>query len=286
MRRRMIGRGFEGFDLPPAAGLRRVPAFEDFQINQAGRLPRRGVVEAIPPVDPGPAVIGAGFDRDRVTSMLDNPGVANVGRQITVGSGSQRSASILEARCSDQRSRQLTIFLSVEEFEAANDRDLVCLLSWGAGGLQVSNVEVDFVNGASFSIVATFMRLWVRNDSSLPSNNFRVGAFVGYEPRPAGSAIRGPQRTLKTATIAAGATVDLTIPRFATSFSYIRNPLTSAITINVLDGGGNVIGIIPLAAGADLSQNVYPIPGDAATLRVGAAAADQVAGRAIFGLCL
>lgn len=283
----MIGRGFEGFELPPAPGLRQVPAFEDFQINQAGRLPRRVVVEPIAPVDPGPAIVGRGFDRDRITSMLDNPAVANVGRYVMLGvpgAATGQSAPILEARCSDQRSRQLTITLTAEMISGA-DRDASVIVTWGAGGVQAPAARIDLVNGTTFSVIGSFLRILGVLEAS-PANQIRVGAFIGYEPRAAGSAVRGPQRTIKTAAIVAGNTSDVTIPPYATSVSYMRNPLTTAITLSFLDGSANVIGIRPIAAGTDDSPSVIPIPNNAVTLRVAAAAVDQIAGRAIFGLCL
>lgn len=287
-RRRMIGRGFEGLELPPAPGLRRVPAFEDFQISQAGRLPRRAVLEPVASPAPGPEVVGSGFDRGlRPLGMLDQPGTMNIGRTVVIQAfGSNQSVSILEARASDQRARQLTVFLHVLSNTATLVRDLTAIVSWGTGGGQI-DTEIDFVNGTAFSVVASYLRIIVRNDAPPPGvTNFQVGAFIGYDARPSGSAVRGPQRTAKTGAIVVAATADVPIPRFATSFSYIRNPLTTAITFSLLDAAGNVLGLIPLAAGVDASDRVFPIPNDASAVRVTAAAVDQIRGRMIFGLAL
>lgn len=38
MRRRMIGRGFEGLELPPAPGLRPAPAFEAAGVDASDRV--------------------------------------------------------------------------------------------------------------------------------------------------------------------------------------------------------------------------------------------------------
>lgn len=291
VRRRALGRGFEALELPRAQGLRPVDPFADFQINQGGSLPRRAILEAIPQADPGPAIDGRGFDRTRIKGMLEQPATSNIGRAIQLGVATApggQSAPILEARCSDERARQLTVTLVVDPMTTAFDRDAVALVTWGSGGLQAPQAEIDFINGTTFSVIASFIRILGRSDAAaVPSTTMLVGAFIGYEPRSAGSAVRGPQRTLKTgAIVAGGATVDLTIPRYATSLSYMRNPLTTALTLSYLDGPGNVIGIVPLAAGQDISSLVLPIPGDAVTIRLAAAAVDQIAGRAIFGLSL
>lgn len=273
-------RGFEALELPRVRGL--AADDDEFRLLQYGEGMEEELVSMNPRRREGPPAFGRQMGGG---GMLDQAGTSNIGRSIDLLAATLGTSSpLLRVTCPDKSTRQLSIALAVETLVAPCPRDVVALVRWGAGGLQSPLTEVDFVDGAVFSISCSYLEIVVRTDTAIAGNAaLKVGAFIGYGTRPGGKA---PQRTLKTGALAIAGTVDLTIPVFSHEASLLRSPSTCDVLLRYLTAAGAVISEVTVPAGGELEGRRVPIPNDAVTLRVinGGVALD--AGRVVFGLSI
>jgi len=118
-----------------------------------------------------PIPTGARFLNDR-----------NVGRSIDIAPGQRKT--ILDIGGKDEESQELVITLvtPVRQSPATIISRPRAFVEWGSGGVQASAL-VDFINGSTFSVGASFVRVTGINFStpSAPGNGpMTFGAFAAY----------------------------------------------------------------------------------------------------------
>lgn len=155
---------------------------------------------------------------------------------------------VVDVHGDDDRAQQMTVHLgSVRDDGLSNNVALkraTAIVQWGVGG-GFHACEIDCVQGTAFSLIASSLKVSLRNDSP-QEQPLRAGAYVGYATRP-GSDLP-PIRTLDCPSsagtaIPAGQPSNLiVIPSFARSCRPEFQPVTgSAILAQYRDVAGNLI---------------------------------------------
>jgi hypothetical protein len=224
-------------------------------------------------------------------TLLDQVDTGLIGRSIDLegvaGFHPNNDVILINLIGDDTKSQIMEVFLTVER--TRNDiivnRDIVAVVSWGAGGHRAPRTEVDLIDGTAFSLACSSLQIFVHSDATAALTHFKVGAFLGFGTRPGGLSLRGPQRTFKFGAIAPAGFVDIPVPNFASSVTVVRTP-TNTYSVQYLDGVGVLIAEVPVAAGMDLNGLPLAIPNDTFTIRIKDGGAGLTSGRVIFGLTL
>ncbi len=170
------------------------------------------------------------------TRMLD--GGWNIGRSVDITAGAtfsaENSVPLLEVKGDDKVAGPITVTLQSEiETNITLFEDMFATVQWGVGGFQVE-AEIDFLNGTSFTVFASFIRLTGNVvGAGAGTETAKLGAFASYGAHPGGL---HPQRTVKTDSdgvvipvLAPAATSNpMIIPRFATGVQLTQNNAAAA----------------------------------------------------------
>jgi hypothetical protein len=215
-------------------------------------------------------------------------------------------SSILNIGGDDMDSKQMSISLKGPNRTPQNDTTfpertiIVCIVQFGAGGVQ-SVAEIDWVNGLTFSVPASAVRISCRNESLADGPQQSVpglGVFCSYNPAPSRLI---PQRTFwsrdsleVTDTIAAGAFCTWQVPEFAKDVIFERANAAGARTIMpsfritsiTRSDFGAVPGYIDNVATGVRMNPPLPVGNDTKWIRVINTDAMVLDGRLIFSLAL
>jgi hypothetical protein len=202
--------------------------------------------------------------------LLDQLSAGNVGRSVDVKPSFSLEADptpIVGLDGDDETARAVTVTMSVPLFPASGvagggGHIVQGVVKWGIGGVQ-TEARFDVINGTTFSVLATWLRVLAVNFASpVLGRTIKVGAFVGYFPKPYSP---GPQLTLLTSTaLADGASEIFQIPAYAFDLSIITSPQGAYTIEYLLADGVTVIGTLLIAA----QGFRLPIPGNAQFVRI------------------
>lgn len=142
---------------------------------------------------------------------------------------------------------------------------LVARATFGTGGTQAV-VEVDFVNGAMFSLPGSFLRVDavvdVPNPDAVPPGGLaavNAGVFVGY--LPISNSARAAMRTLRPGLVAAnGNTGLLPIPNFANSVSVLADVVAATYTLEQFQDAAGALLISTTTVPASPGREAQSIP--------------------------
>lgn len=157
------------------------------------------------------------------------------------------------------------------------------VLEWGHGGTQAT-AEVDFVNGCSFQLSGSFIRVVGRREAlEGAGNTVRLGAFLSYLPV---NGTNRPKRTTRdTVALAAGAPGrNFVLPRFATDVRVYRITPTNAFDVRFIDSAAGLVGTVNVGAGQAMATE--DIPNDARAINLEAGVGGLAGQRLVFGLSL
>lgn len=222
------------------------------------------------------------------SSLLDDAatGTGNVGRTAELRPG--RSETLIQLNADDWTAQQMTVCIAppepvstgelVADSEVTAGAHVVAVVTWGIGGLQMS-AEVDCARGAVLSVPASSLVVTVRHALPVEAGPiYRVGAFVGYAPRPGSNS---PRRTLYGATTD-GAAWSALVPAFASSVSPLR--VEGAVPMTVAFLGLAAERLAEVVLGETEQPTEIPIPNGA--VRVSIASVRPSAFALSFGLAL
>lgn len=273
MRRRIIGQGFEGFNLPQARGWRAVPEGDDVELMQGGELPRRRLVQVVEARSRGPAAFGRPLDRQ---GLLDQPDGQNIGRSVDLnaGAGGRLQGNILNLVGPDETARVVCITLGVERTTNALgvEQEIFARIQWGSGGVQ-NTADVDLQNGMVLQLSASSVRIEALG--ALASTGFfKVSAQVGYGI--AGD--KHAQRTVIVCTpIGAPTTLGLgvtsavfAIPAFAKRVRIAKAPSTANCVFQALSRNptNGLLAEYIIGNGPGSGSEDYPLPEAAVNFRI------------------
>lgn len=262
MRRRIVGRGFEGFELPQARGWR--PSADDMDLLQGQEMPRRRLVAQVPERGRGPEAFGQPFGQGR--GLLDRPDAQNVGRSVDINltAVSTAAANILNLTGDDEHAQVYTLTFWFQHVNpAAGDfvTSLVALLSWGSGGVQYT-ATVDFQMGTVVQLCASSIRIDVRGQGQ---GTAKCMVQIGY----GASGERKAQSTSRLAAIAMGVTeAPLAIPQFANRCQAQRTPATANFVVDFLNRASVVLSSFTIGNGPGSGSEILWIPAGASHWRI------------------
>ena len=142
---------------------------------------------------------------------------------------------------------------------------LVARATFGVGGTQ-GTVEVDFINGAMFSLPSSFLRvdalIDIPNPDVVPEGELspvNAGIFVGY--LPIGHSARAAMRTLRPGPLAEDDATDLLpIPNFANNMTILATDTTAVYVLEQFqDFAGTILvaaSVIPASPARELANIV------------------------------
>lgn len=242
--------------------------------------------ENIPEVLAGLKPLRRQFSSKQRTAMSRLLDGGNMGRSedVAIVNTGPEGRSILDIKGDDKQARVVSVSLITQlppdplPFLIAPLAG-IALVEWGNSGVQ-AQAELDFINGTSFSVPCSFLRINVIrdgvDDAGFDTATTRYGAFVSYEPLPGGI----PQRTLNNDDSIAGTVFPIApagigffiIPRFAKEmYLYRRATLFNlpppAVQIEFTDATFASITAEDKATGEDWNFWV-PIPNDARFVRL------------------
>lgn len=187
-------------------------------------------------------------------ALLGGEGVVQAGQSEVIGrtqdGGLLRSVSLVNAECESMYAAIMTVVLTATRFLPAaspgtenEGLPMFARVSFGNGGTQsTGQLEVDYINGAMFSLPAGFLRVDAVLEDSVPDDTLigmNAAAFLGYYPL--GKA-RQAQRTRVLGDVAAAAAVIVPVPFFATRFEVFSVVPGTTYTVEQLaDAAGLVV---------------------------------------------
>lgn len=182
---------------------------------------------------------------------------------------------------------------------AANITDVKARVEYGAGG-QTTVVDIDAINGMTFSIIGNFVRvsgiftpvvIGAANGTAIVPANFpsliAMGASVAYGNRGSGGGVSPSWSDYSQ--INPASSVNFIIPPFATSYTVVgQDQVTLASPANLImtlfsSVGGQQISTIAQAGNVN---NTYPLPGGCQVLNISNPGANNVTVSVRFGLIL
>jgi hypothetical protein len=205
--------------------------------------------------------------------LLDQLAAGNVGRSVDVLPGGVAPSGefipnptpIIGLDADDETGRAVTVTMTVQPLVALPTPGpfyLQAVVRWGIGGVQ-AEARVDLVNGTTFSVLATWLRVLAVNFAETGAGpTVKVGAFVGYYPK---AYLPGPQLTEFRAIPLANAAAEVVrIPPYAMELSVLTQPAGAYTVEFLMSDGAVVVATLAFAAGV----NRIPIPGNAQFVRL------------------
>lgn len=202
-------------------------------------------------------------------ALLGGAGIVQSGQSellgLTPDGGFIRRVTLINGECEAKYATYLTCFLTATRNlpaqtpeEAAEILPCFARVSFGNGGTQsTQQLEVDFGNGACFSVPPGFLRVDALLEVTEPDSNesINAAAFIGYQAHPRR---RSPQRTRALATLAPAASSPiLPIPYFSDRVELISDV---AATTYVFEQFRDAAGTILLATTAIPAGAPIPVP--------------------------
>lgn len=194
--------------------------------------------------------------------------------------------TLLELRSDDQCAQGVTVFARCDPFTGSNRP--VAFVEWGTGGgLHQAIVDLGPL-GCRFTLMASFLRVTgvniigpaagvVLNATLRATVTAALGAIGGWTHRPT--------MTVPIPGINAGAnSATFAIPAFARELNVYRDPTNAPYTVRIIDGAGNVLARIAVAANVDPPPILLPNGAQSFLIENGAVV--MVSMQAVFSLVL
>ncbi len=238
-------------------------------------------------------------------SLLDFPGKKNVGNSQTLqpGAAATNPAAqpneelVVNVVGEDEQATvvSVTLISPIADVSPATDELFastpVARVQWGVGGTQ-AQAFIDYVNGAQFSVPASFLRVYARNEFGAsppatplqPTNPVKLGAFVSYLPLKN----QRVQRTLNGLIPTATPTI-FVVPPFATDVTIFRlgGAAAPAFTADFLrSSAGPLVVLYTIATAAGALFPKTPIANGVRFIQITHAAGADVLFQLVFDLAL
>jgi hypothetical protein len=202
--------------------------------------------------------------------------------------------TILDVRSETNDAEMLSVSIGVVQLDPGQPFfgvtvDLVARVTWGMGGANFET-EMDLINGLTFAIPATYLRIDVSYRGSGPlaaAPTFQVSAGAGYGTHVSNSS--PTRRTVRLGYIPHAGFASVVIPFFATSFAlFAWDPaLTANLFVEVRDRNLTPVQKYSLTSYSNLAnQNeiAYPIANGTYDLNISHSAAGSIPVGVIFNL--
>lgn len=186
------------------------------------------------------ARIGGEKEKDFGDSLVGNSVQVIDNNAANVTDGPElvgQPVAILTIETSDKKAAPLVVTLPPPIIQLVSPQQgvtPVCVLDYGIGGAQVSGVEIDWIGGLSFQVVASYLRVYGRLDhyAGVKAGTIAtMAAFVGRGPKVRESRL---VRSINVGTVT-HQSVDnaggINIPRMATEASLVYEPTTPTSVI-------------------------------------------------------
>lgn len=206
----------------------------------------------------------------RTNDFLSLLKYSNIGRSVPAPAGGRdlkdgAQQSILSIEGPNDFSQPMTVTLSNEpEVSGASAGIGRANVWWGGGGIQ-SGAQVDFINGASFVVSGSFLRISIVRNEVVAGEPVlaRFGAHVSYLPN---TNPIPPQLTIDQDDLVVGTgpfplfpagTALFDLPSYSAQLRFVREPIDIVCELAFLNAALTVVYRISIPAGENL---ITPIP--------------------------
>lgn len=227
-------------------------------------------------------------------ALLGGEGIAQPGQSEPLGStenGFIRRATLLNMSCPDMYAAMITVMLQAVRTDPAPPEEhnevlpAFARVQFGVGGTQ-QQADVDFVNGACFSVPAAFLRVEAILEPEVPSDPpfaIQARALVGYYPN---TRTRSAQRTLFTGVLAPAASAVLPVPAFADRLEVLPTTAGATMTVEQFSDLAATVAVGAVAVPAQGPVLQIPLTNLTRYVRITNTSAAAISARALFQLAL